>query len=454
MSEARGTGLERLLTSWRGRALLTVALAALVSLVTTAPHLESADLRGRDVDLVEIYFEQLAIWGAWFLLLWPLTVASEWVLRRTRSWALFFAVMVPISLGASYGFLYLDYLVHRPTEAEREAWREEARRRRPDRFQPPEFGPEGQLPPPGPLDGPPPDDLEARRARQRAADRAGARRWGALRVVFEGPDLDYVHWRLRWIQNALLFWAMLGLGGGLAAFLRLRREERVAAELELRASELRGELAAAHLEALRGQLQPHFLFNSLHSVGGLIRAGQAREALTTLSALGELLRSTLDLDGDAELKLEDELAIARRYLEIEGIRFGDRLRVEVEVEPGLGDALIPTLLLLPLVENAVKYGVAPRLDGGTVHVEARRVGGELELVVRDDGEGFPPDVLSGATAPSGRRAIGLENTRGRLRALYGAAQRFDATNPPEGGARVSVRLPYHVTPLPRRHADE
>lgn len=455
MSESKVTRFEQLLGTARGRALLTLSLVAVVSLVTTAPHVETADLRGRDVDLVEIYFEQFLIWAAWGFVAWPMLAFASWLNRRTRSWLVFVLVLVPTSLLTSYGFLQLDYYVHKPSEAEVEEWREEWQRMRAQRREESgsERGPGGRR-----------DDGPGRRGdpRDRARDEEGARdgrpprpnrgmdrlwnRQRAMRAGMESPDLALMHWRFRWIENALIFWSLLGLGGGLAAFLGLRRKERLTAELELRSSELRGELAQANLDTLKGQLQPHFLFNALHSVGGLIRAGEQQLALKTLSAIGQLLRSTLDLDGTAEIRLEQELKIAASYVEIEQIRFGDRLRVEVDSSAELAGALIPTLLLLPLVENAVKYGVAPQTSGGSLAIRVRRDGESLELTVQDDGQGFPESILSGESSSAARRSIGLENTRARLHALYGASQSFELCNPEGGGALVRVSLPYHTEP--------
>lgn len=480
MTGARETRFERILGSVAGRALLTGGLVVLVALVTTAPHIETADLRGRNVDLFEIYLEQLAIYGAWGVLVWPVLWLARRLLASARPWQWFLLVMAPLSLATAYGFLELDYVVHKPTAEEFEEWRQEFHRQRELRreaqrsadpalaggeFAPPGLGgpprPEDGHGPgfgPGPGPGPGPGrgpgagrggrrgEKGARSAEERSIERQSSR-YRAMRAGMERPDLSVLHWRFRWIQNGLIFWSLLGLGGGLASFLGLRRKERLAAELELRSSELRGELAQAHLDTLKGQLQPHFLFNSLHSVGGLIRADEPQVALRTLSAIGELLRLTLDLDGTAELRLEQELRIAERYVEIEKIRFGERLAVEFDVSPELRAAMIPTLLLLPLVENAVKYGVSEQLAGGKIRVAGQRVGSRLELVVSDDGPGFAESILQGEDTGGGHQSIGLQNTRARLSALYGSDQRLLLRNREEGGAEVVVELPWHEEPI-------
>jgi sensor histidine kinase YesM len=239
------------------------------------------------------------------------------------------------------------------------------------------------------------------------------------------------------------------LGAGSQVHRRTRHEERRAAEFELRAVRLDAELADAQLSSLRAQLHPHFLFNALHTVGGLVREGRDEDALKTLSAIGELLRTTLDQGEKQELRLADELRVARRYLEIEERRFGQRLRLEWAIEEGCGAALVPALCLLPLVENAVRHGVAPRTEGGSVRVTARRAGAELVVEVVDDGPGFPAAVLAGGPQDEGeqaRRCIGRANDRARLAMLYGDAQRFELENPPTGGALVRVVLPFRTEP--------
>ena len=146
----------------------------------------------------------------------------------------------------------------------------------------------------------------------------------------------------------------------------------------------------------------------------------------------------LDRTGGAELSLSEH------YLDIERIRFGDRLETVTHVEPGLGNATVPALVLLPLLENAVQHGIAPRSDGGRLGLDIRREGRRICMTVSDDGPGFPDDILGGdeaTRAPGERPHIGLENTRARLTMLYGEAGTLTLENPPEGGARVVVRVP-------------
>ncbi|MCB9915116.1 MAG: histidine kinase, partial [Planctomycetes bacterium] len=245
------------------------------------------------------------------------------------------------------------------------------------------------------------------------------------------------------------YWALLGVAWGLDSFLRQRNEERERAALALRASRLERDLVEANLSNLREQLHPHFLFNALHSVGGLIDEGRGELAASLLAELGELLRALLDREPEQLAPLGQELELAERYLEIEGARLGERLSVTFREEVDASRALVPSFLLLPLVENAVRYAIAPRPAGGVLEVDVRREGDALVIEVRDDGPGFPPEVLAGEPRGDGeRRSIGLANTRSRLAALYGDAAALELTNRVEGGARVRVRLPYDDTRTP------
>lgn len=208
---------------------------------------------------------------------------------------------------------------------------------------------------------------------------------------------------------------------------------------ELQATRLEAQVAQSELTALRMQLQPHFLFNTLNSVTVLLRndPGAAEQMVHRLS---DFLRVTLEGDGSQEIPLEDELDFLRSYLAIEEIRFGERLTVTYDIDDGVRDALVPSLILQPLVENAVRYGVAPRSGPGTVGIRARRADEATELEVWDDG----PGRTSGETG----EGVGLSNTRRRLATLYGANQRVAVANRKEGGLRVSLSLPYHTEESP------
>lgn len=207
-------------------------------------------------------------------------------------------------------------------------------------------------------------------------------------------------------------------------------------EREVRASRLETALARARVDALRMQLNPHFLFNALNAVAAQVRADRGPAAVTMLGGLGDLLRYALDIGEEPVVPLWRELAFLDRYLDIERVRFADRLTVEVDVPEDLRDALVPPLLLQPLVENAVRHGIAPREAPGRIDVAARRVDGRLVLVVRDDGLGLG----KGADAPSS--GVGLANARERLSELYGDRGRLDVAPREKGGVEVVVEIPW------------
>jgi two-component system, LytTR family, sensor kinase len=211
---------------------------------------------------------------------------------------------------------------------------------------------------------------------------------------------------------------------------RSRERERTEAALRVR-------LSQAQLEALKSQLHPHFLFNTLNSVASLMHwdVAAADEMVTQLS---ELLRETLQHPGTHEITLADELALIERYLAIVRVRFQDRLTVTYDIEPGVTSALVPHFLLQPLVENALEHGIALEPGPGCVGISAARDGDRVRIVVRDDGPGLDPAV---ATNGNG---VGLANTRARLVELYGDKQRLILEPAAPRGARAIVELPYHT----------
>jgi len=204
-----------------------------------------------------------------------------------------------------------------------------------------------------------------------------------------------------------------------------------------REAALESELLKARLQALEMQIHPHFLFNTLHAVASLIRVKEDQAAIRMLVGLSDLLRIALRNRDAQEVPLREELDFARRYLEVEGIRFEDRLRVAIDVAPDAPlDALVPNLILQPLVENAIRHGVEARAAAGLVHVEVAREGEMLRLRVTDDGPG---------PRANGRRGgVGLGNTRERLAHLYGAAHRFELAPGEDGGAVALVEIPLRL----------
>jgi hypothetical protein len=202
------------------------------------------------------------------------------------------------------------------------------------------------------------------------------------------------------------------------------------------ARERESQLAEARLGALRMQLQPHFLFNSLNAVSVVVRDRDPATAGRVLEQLSEMLRRVMRTGGPPEVALGEELDFVRRYLAIEEVRFPDRLRPVFEVDPALERAAVPELILQPLAENAIRHGLARRTAATVLRVAARRDGDDLVLTVTDDGPG------PGAAAEAGAEGVGLSNTRERLRTLYGDRARLTLTATPGGGAVAEVRLPY------------
>jgi signal transduction histidine kinase len=230
---------------------------------------------------------------------------------------------------------------------------------------------------------------------------------------------------------SLLFIALfVGINYALAFY-------RQAAERARAVEQIRAELAQAELRALRAQINPHFLFNTLNTIASLVRQDPAA-AEDTVTRLAELFRYALRGSIDGHATLADELMFLRHYLAIEHTRFGERLTVTEHVEPGLEDARVPSLLLQPLVENAVRYAVAQRAQGGRVRLTARRDGGRLLLEIADDGPGFDP-----ARRPDGN-GFGLHSVRERLRAA-GPPHALEIDSRPGRGTTVRVVIPLVFT---------
>ena len=226
----------------------------------------------------------------------------------------------------------------------------------------------------------------------------------------------------------MTYWTIVGLGHALRYHYEARARELRSAQLETR-------LIEAQLQALQRQLQPHFLFNTLNTISALMhRDVDAADA--TIARLSDLLRMSLQQVGTQEVPLKDELDFLSKYLEIEQTRFRDRLTVVFDIHPDTLDALVPNLLLQPLVENAIKHGIGPRPTPGQIAVRARRVGAMLELDVQDNGVG-----LSAARLTDFNRGVGLSNTRSRLDRLYGSLHRFEFRQPAEGGLLVLIAIP-------------
>ena len=228
----------------------------------------------------------------------------------------------------------------------------------------------------------------------------------------------------------LMYWTVVMGNLGWRSYQRHR-------EHELEEAELRQQLVAARLDALRMQLNPHFLFNTLHTISALIHENP-EAADRVIARLSDLLRQSLDQSKAQEVPLSDELTFLDQYLEIEQTRFGDRLHVEREIDPGLQNALVPYLILQPLVENAIRHGIEQREERGHLAIRAHHDNGVLELSVTDNGSGLPDD------AGAAREGIGLSNTRSRLRHLYGDNQRLELKSVPAGGLEARITIPYRT----------
>lgn len=240
---------------------------------------------------------------------------------------------------------------------------------------------------------------------------------------------------LRWIiYNSSENYGIYGLLVLLNQVFRYYRRYR---EGELRSSRLQTQLTQAQLEALKMQLQPHFLFNTLHSISALLhRDPDAADRM--IARLGDFLRLTLENSGEQEVSLQKELEFLTCYLEIERVRFQDRLTTSVEVEPAALDVPVPNLILQPIVENALRHGIAQTRGPGRVEISAKRENSALRIRVRDNGPG-----LAAITRPDDglKEGLGLSNTRARLEQLYGAAHRFELENAPGGGLLVTLEIP-------------
>lgn len=228
--------------------------------------------------------------------------------------------------------------------------------------------------------------------------------------------------------------------GTLALAVHVRRFQRRLREKEVRAAEAEGRLARARLDALRAQLHPHFLFNTMHAISALVRdAPQAAEDM--LAELAELLRFTVDGTEGDEVPLATELDFIERYLAIQRARFGDRLEVVVDVEPEARRLSVPSLVLQPFVENAIEHGVGRTRGGGRITISGRREGGRLHLSIRNDG----PDVEP-ATLRRDAWGTGLSNTRERLEVHYGSDHEMRVERNADGGVTATLDLPARHEP--------
>jgi two-component system LytT family sensor kinase len=254
----------------------------------------------------------------------------------------------------------------------------------------------------------------------------------ALLLGLQSILTDAARWSLgdtlvrHFAGEAIAFAALFAVAHAVLLYDRLRTQE-------MQSLVLRAELADSRLDALVNKIEPHFLFNTLQAVSTLLQR-DPRAADDMITGLSELLRELLRGDARREVPLSVELETARRYLDIMAIRFGDRLTVSIDVPADADCALVPRLVLQPLLENALRHGVAANIGAGKVELVVRHSEDRLEIAVADDGPG--------AEVTSAGNGVGLANTRARLHHLYGDAARLETSAPPGGGFRVALDLPF------------
>jgi two-component sensor histidine kinase len=244
----------------------------------------------------------------------------------------------------------------------------------------------------------------------------------------EGVEFEYIRWFVHFLyqhSDATIYWLLVA--GTQTVYYSHRAQNR-----ERKALELSSKLSEARLEVLRGQLQPHFVFNALNAVSALIPTNPlaAQEALNSLA---ELLRASLNISDRQQIRLSEELDFLNKYLEIQKLRFGDRLNLKIDIQPGAVDCLAPSLFLQPLVENAIKHGLENSVSTICIRVSAVRDAEDLSVLVEDNGAGMPNQSSNG---------VGLENLKCRLEELYPRNHQFTATSTPGGGFRVALQIPF------------
>ena len=240
------------------------------------------------------------------------------------------------------------------------------------------------------------------------------------------------------IVNMMIYAAIAGAMHALAFY-------REAREREIAASRLEASLTEARLAALRGQLNPHFLFNTLNAISSMALSGRQDDVVRMLGYLGELLRVSLDDERPQEVALRSELEFLDRYLDIQRARLGERLTIRQAIDPGVLDALVPGMILQPLVENAITHGIARTPGPGTIEIRADRRNRMLRVEITDTGPG--PDGSAEAQRARGEApGIGLTNTRARLAQLYGSSHRLTLARDGASGARVTLEVPCRMAP--------
>ena len=233
--------------------------------------------------------------------------------------------------------------------------------------------------------------------------------------------------------DLLIYGGVIGISYALDYYRKYREREFLATRLE-------AQLAQAQLDALRMQLHPHFLFNTLNNIAGLVRDNKNQPAVNMLVGLSDLLRHTLEHSSKHEVELRQEISFIKLYLSIQQMRFSDRLRIQYDIHPGTTRAMVPNLILQPLTENALRHGIAQTTDSGVIGICSTLENGRLRLTVYDDGAGLPDDWQL-----KGSAGIGLANTAARLQQLYDDDHQFDIRNRPAGGVEVTILFPFRTS---------
>ena len=251
--------------------------------------------------------------------------------------------------------------------------------------------------------------------------------------------------RLWFLDDLTQYFAVLAAGIARDIFARYRARHDETVRLTAEAARLQAQLAEARLEVLSAQLNPHFLFNTLHAVSSLVER-DPRGVRRMIARLSELLRVTLEGTSEQEISLARELELLQLYLDIMQVRFQGRLVVDQQVDADVMDALVPNFVLQPLVENAVMHGVSKVQGAGRIELRARRSGDDVIITVRDNGPGIDDvePTRDRTEQPSGTGGVGLSNTRARLQQLYGSEQRLSLHRAPEGGTVAEIVVPFHT----------
>jgi two-component system, LytTR family, sensor kinase len=255
--------------------------------------------------------------------------------------------------------------------------------------------------------------------------------WGKDEVSASFGAVGFAVFYSEFHLSLILYAAIMAISHTLDSRKRLAIQQTEAARLS-------EQLSKAQLDALRRQLEPHFLFNTLNAVAGLIREARGDDAVNMIAGLSDLLRRVLEGSDRQEVPLGEEMGFLERYLEIQKMRFAERLQLSIEVPRELLAALVPSLILQPMVENAIQHGIAKSIEGGTIRIAAARTNGLLTMSVYNSG----PDLEAGWEKNGS--GIGISNVRGRLRSLYGDGCTLSLRNHEAGGVEARVSFPYRA----------